>query len=627
MPVLHTKIDMWLMLRAALASFCGGFKAEFHLQDTEFEPSQTTRYRSVLDELRNVMPHGTFPQPQVDGSPPAPPTWEVLPALPTDVFGAVAHLLRVSGTIGWFEPSSTCPEPEASIFLPPEERSELRELAKAWRTKGESEGVQDIWTCLLSQKDSCLRPRLLSQEEKGPGTLEWCKNAFKLLLIADMAAEGLGRPLDDDEEVANVMRDLLAAKNKPDSGAQDEKEIAGSSLTRRHRHPASMTERIDTDVVCVLPKSRIAQVGCTLRSLSANLALLPPRAAVRCQWAEPVGALRHDDRATLDILLIPAPFEIQGIDFEEVPPHDGKHGQRPWGNFSLRQSWLEDRSKLDRITSITEDLITQAKKQTKSLNAIMFPEYALNWDGFDQICAAAWSLEPELEFIISGTSKNCDQHEGNHVLTALRHEKKDKNGRYLISAVSRRKHHRWRLDARQVTDYALASALNPAVACWWENHKIMTPELYFHRFRQSSTFVTMICEDLARSDPCHEIIRSVGPNLVFALLMDGPQLPGRWGARYASSLADDPGCSVMTFTSWGLIRRMNQSGKYPPSRAIALWKDETGSVEQIMMPAGDGPAGVLVSLAGKDTTDYTIDGRNVSNWSWRFHGQQPILLS
>lgn len=261
MPVLHTKIDMWLMLRAALASFCGGFKAEFHLQDTEFEPSQTTRYRSVLDELRNVMPHGTFPQPQVDGSPPAPPTWEVLPALPTDVFGAVAHLLRVSGTIGWFEPSSTCPEPEASIFLPPEERSELRELAKAWRTKGESEGVQDIWTCLLSQKNSCLRPRLLSQEEKGPGTLEWCKNAFKLLLIADMAAEGLGRPLDDDEEVANVMRDLLAAKNKPDSGAQDEKEIAGSSLTRRHRHPASMTEKSTLMLSASYPKAGLRRLG------------------------------------------------------------------------------------------------------------------------------------------------------------------------------------------------------------------------------------------------------------------------------------------------------------------------------------------------------------------------------
>lgn len=134
----------------------------------------------------------------------------------------------------------------------------------------------------------------------------------------------------------------------------------------------------------------------------------------------------------------------------------------------------------------------------------------------------------------------------------------------------------------------------------------------------------MICEDLARSDPCHEIIRSVGPNLVFALLMDGPQLPGRWGARYASSLADDPGCSVMTFTSWGLIKRTNQSGKYPPSRSIALWKDETGNVEQIMMPPGDGPAGVLVSLAGKIAKDWTMDGREVENWSWRFHGQHPI---
>ncbi|MBL3587543.1 hypothetical protein JMM61_19610 [Rhodovulum sulfidophilum] len=593
------------------------------MQDSDSELEYATQYRSVFDELRNVMPHGTFPQPQVGGDAPTSPTWEVLPALPTDVFGAVAHLLRVSGTIGWFEPSSAGLGSDDSIFLSAEERIDLEELAKAWRTDGESEGVQDLWTELLSHKDACLRPRLLCQEGRGQGSLDWCKVAFKLILTADMAAEGLGRPLGGDEERVNVMRDLLSAKNQPDRGGQDEKTIAGSSLRRRHRHPASMTERIDTDVVCVLPKGRIAQVGCTLRSLSANLALLPPRATVRCQWAEPVAPLRHDDRATLDILLIPAPFEIQGIDFEEVPSSNGG-AARDWGNFSLKQSWIEDPYLLE---DITIKLIRQAKKQTKSLNAIIFPEYALDWGVFGKICDAAWRDAPELEFIISGSSNNCDQHEGNHVLTALRHEKSGRDNRPWISAVSRRKHHRWRLDARQVSDYALASALKPTVACWWESHKIMTPELYFHRFRQSSTFVTMICEDLARSDPCHEIIRSVGPNLVFALLMDGPQLPGRWGARYASSLADDPGCSVMTLTSWGLIRRVNQSGKYPPSRAIALWKDETGSVEQIMMPPGDGPAGVLVSLAGKDTTDRTIDGRCVSNWSWRFHGQQPILLN
>ena len=385
-----------------------------------------------------------------------------------------------------------------------------------------------------------------------------------------------------------------------------------------------MTTQIDTDVACVLPKSRVAQVGCTLRSLSANLALLPPRASVRCQWAEPVAQLRDDDRSTLDILLIPAPFEINGVDFEERPSRSGSTGKRPWGNFSLHQSWLREASQLEETT---RKLIEAAQKQTRSLNAIMFPEYALDWDSFDRICKAAWKAEPALEFIIAGSSRNCEGHEGNHVLTALRHDSSTSSAtsRPWISAVSRRKHHRWRLDARQISDYALASALNPAVDCWWESHQIRTPELYFHRFRQSSTFVTMICEDLARSDPCHEIIRSVGPNLVFALLMDGPQLPGRWGARYASSLADDPGCSVLTFTSWGLVKRTNQSGKYDPSRSVALWKDETGNVEQILMPAGDGPAGILISLAGKTTRDWTIDGRGVENWSWRFHGQQPIL--
>lgn len=584
---------------------------------------QTGNYRSVLAELQNVLPHGTQPLISTDNDLPADLRWDVLPALPTDVFGAVAHLLRVSGVMGWFEPAPECDDPASSVHITTDERALLKEWAFKWRTGEDAGPIQDLWTELVIKHASdCLRPRLLSKNRQG--SLEWCRVALKLLVVADLAAEGLARPLPQDEESENVMRDLLKAKNKPERDGEAELVIAGSALKRRHRHPASMTTRIDTDVACVLPKSRVAQVGCTLRSLSANLALLPPRAAVRCQWAEPVAQLGDDDRSTLDILLIPAPFEINGIDFQERPSKGASTGRRHWGNFSLNQSWLKDAAQLEETT---RKLIEAAKKQTRSLNAIMFPEYALDWDSFDRICKAAWTADPSLEFIIAGSSRNCEGHEGNHVLTALRHDSATSTAtiRPWISAVSRRKHHRWRLDARQISDYALASALNPAVDCWWESHQIRTPELYFHRFRQSSTFVTMICEDLARSDPCHEIIRSVGPNLVFALLMDGPQLPGRWGARYASSLADDPGCSVLTFTSWGLVKRTNASGKYPPSRSVALWKDETGNVEQILMPPGDGPAGILVSLAGKTTRDWTIDGRSVENWSWRFHGQQPIL--
>lgn len=65
----------------------------------------------------------------------------------------------------------------------------------------------------------------------------------------------------------------------------------------------------------------------------------------------------------------------------------------------------------------------------------------------------------------------------------------------------------------------------------------------------------LVCEDLARQDPAADLIRAVGPNLLIALLMDGPQLSGRWPARYASVLAEDPGTSVLTLTSLGMAER------------------------------------------------------------------------
>ena len=85
----------------------------------------------------------------------------------------------------------------------------------------------------------------------------------------------------------------------------------------------------------------------------------------------------------------------------------------------------------------------------------------------------------------------------------------------------------------------------------------------------------LICEDLARQDPVTEVIRAVGPNLVFALLMDGPQLRNRWASRYASVLAEDPGCSVLSLTSLGMSRRSRPRLESGPvvdrSSVIALW--------------------------------------------------------
>ena len=107
--------------------------------------------------------------------------------------------------------------------------------------------------------------------------------------------------------------------------------------------------------------------------------------------------------------------------------------------------------------------------------------------------------------------------------------------------------------------------------------------------------------------------------------MDGPQVPERWPARYATVLADDPGSSVLTFTSLALIERANRTGRKDGSRSVALWKEDTGRT--VAIPCPDGHHGVVLTLSGYRTTEATFDGRqNRDGRAWRFHGQQPVKL-
>jgi hypothetical protein len=88
------------------------------------------------------------------------------------------------------------------------------------------------------------------------------------------------------------------------------------------------------------------------------------------------------------------------------------------------------------------------------------------------------------------------------------------------------------------------------------------------------TFCVLICEDLAQSDTLPEVLRRVGPTLVYAPLLDGPQITSRWAARYASVFAD-PGSAVLTLTSsaWSSVanrwdttsHRSSRCGKTPPA--------------------------------------------------------------
>jgi hypothetical protein len=191
----------------------------------------------------------------------------------------------------------------------------------------------------------------------------------------------------------------------------------------------------------------------------------------------------------------------------------------------------------------------------------------------------------------------------------------------------REKHHRWRLDRSQIQTYALGSALDPTRG-WWEHLEIMSRSLDVVVFRQTATITTLICEDLARHDPCQELVRGIGPNLVIALLMDGAQLVHRWPARYATVLAEDPGSSVLTLTSLGLIQRSIETGMLPqPSRNIGLWRDDRGEVVPLALE--NNAHALRITLQPHKFEDHTLDGRadGGNSQSWRLSGVSQVRLA
>jgi hypothetical protein len=121
------------------------------------------------------------------------------------------------------------------------------------------------------------------------------------------------------------------------------------------------------------------------------------------------------------------------------------------------------------------------------------------------------------------------------------------------------------------------------------------------------SIATLICEDLARTDPAMTAIRAVGPNLVVALLMDGPQLAVRWPGRYATVLAEDPGSAVLTLTCAAMVDRSNWM-EAKPARAIGLWRDSSDNIQEIGLPAGS--LGILLTMQSAKKHQNTLDNRS-----------------
>lgn len=568
--------------------------------------------QTVGNAIKSLLPDGTLGE-----GAKGPKTYRQCPSWPGDVFGVAAYLLdrsgayqrvvAASGAYNGHEGDDERPD-FPRILITQENRIEAKNLARLWKnldvdqqTRPPAE-IDRIWREMIEEgwDDQLIAP-IHGLAPEAPG---WWHRAMMLLMIADNAAEGLGYPFPDEDD-ADEEEKAEWYEEDEDRRPNWIQRQAGEELFQDYARYKDQELRhdwlegwvhnwsflIDESICCVVPKSSAPEVGCTLRALSHNLALVPSAGEARASWWVPEQPPGIDARA-LNLLLVPFPYWIPARSF------DGQkniHGNRV---FDVKQTWLPDREHFDDFRKFLNRCLRKAKKQVGEVHGLIFPELSLNAEFFEDI--STFAREQGIRVFIAGVSES-EFGDGNQVVAEV--NLPDTTEPTLTTV--RQKHHRWKIEKNQVKAYGLGDTLNPKYD-WWEKLRVAHRSIDVFALSERSTCTTLVCEDLARIDPCQRLIRAIGPSLVIALLMDGPQLGHRWPARYATVLAEDPGASVLTFTSLGLIARGEHQGR-SRKRVIGLWKERSG--DEIPITLRDDSHAVLLTLRGDDKRATTMDGR------------------
>lgn len=621
---------------------------------------------TVAGLIGRVFPWGTRSDDSSDLS--------LVPNWPPDLFGVTAALLETSGAYHHIVAGRAPPNIDEGMVVSIDQAS-LREwdrLAAAWattpsllarssedgtRTLDVPLGIQELWEALLARGDHPVF--VWGRDEPAP---DWWKIAYALFVIADeccvdagylattVAEPAPGAPTPTSMQTirrptwiartldASLQRTLTDGTNieSPNGGKGKLIEVETGAVT--------IAAMIDPDVLCVQPKARTPKMGCTMRTLSHNLAKLPPRGVVQAHWQRFPAEHIETTATDLNLLVVPLPFHIEPDWFETEKVEIQPYVEEDWGWFELKQKWIvvcpdepDDVTTFGRYntTRVITALLLECRRKNTRVDGIILPEYALSTESHEELVTVLASAEPfrGVEFLVAGSSlpsvkkEKWREHKrmsNTAVVTCFEKDGTDPERHVYTSR--RDKHHRWRLDGAQIESYALglSDQFDPN-KFYWEEIDLPRRQVHTHVFRRTSIFATLICEDLARSDPCHELVRALGPNLIFALLMDGPQLQTRWPARYATALADDPGSSVLTVTSRALLARSNGTAVHPPSWVVALWKDDSGRTREIPCPPGT--HAVVISLVGQTIRDRTLDGRrNSETCSWQFRYHRAVAL-
>jgi hypothetical protein len=487
------------------------------------------------------------------------------------------------------------------------ERSEIHRLllwpptGAPWPPPGVpdwSDSVEDAgkaWSAWVETRQGAL-PELLSREwarfRAGAGDPlgnlvdgeDWrqCEALLTLHAVADEACAGLGLALDRSDSRGCIYR------------------ARGRELLAR----TGSLARIPSHVLRVLPKARTSPNGDSFRSLGRYACTLGPGIDVR--WNK-VPARRRGTSVkdeAINLLLLPWPLRVRESDFR---PRDGSLGGRddePFGLFAFAPAEKLDLDLLDRV-------ILAALDEVDSIDVVFLPESAIDEGEVADLEALLDSRGVSyLQTGVRGRPAQTGRLPQNwmHIGVSPRLEKGGKDAAPTGERwfhIRQPKLNRWALDEAQIRQYHLGATLHPHVR-WWEGIEVPPRVVHVVELGEGITLVFLVCEDLAQSDGLADLLRSVAPTTVAVSLLDGPQLPSRWAARYASVLADDPGSAVLTLTSFGMAERSRPRGR-EPSSVVAMWKDPAGGSSEI--PLAPGAHAILLGACFDRAKRRSIDGR------------------
>lgn len=405
----------------------------------------------------------------------------------------------------------------------------------------------------------------------------FCESVFLLLISIDsFFKKSNAGELNVNIKAALIIRKITLFR------LGNKQNINSSNLADNHDMEGLVTQKFNTP-----------QSGLTMNNLTQNLACIKP--AIKYHSVTNKSSDYKSHKKEYNILFIPWPFIVKEEYFSPSSFSSNKHDiDSYFGFFDYKP---------DSIFSHQHFLsyILSTIKRVGSLELIIFPESALSQKQFNSLKTLLFETFGEnAPSLLSGVYSSNDDIGENYALLSFIEE--SGNG---FDTIRQDKHHRWFLERNQLRNYNLASSLDPSKK-WWENISIGRRKLTTLHTNNGVSLCPLICEDLARQEPVAQAVRSIGPNLVVSLLLDGPQISSRWPGKYSAVLSDDPGSSVLSVTAFGMTQRSTGLG-FKPSTQIALWSEPGKGSETLELPSAD--HAIVLELEIEQTGMWSLDGR------------------